>query len=72
MESVLDPLLDRMPPLDIDTAKMLRLENEEQQEEETTSSYEEEESEYSSEEEENVEELLGYMKETPAGMFLRG
>lgn len=50
---------------------MLRLENEEQQEEETTSSYEEEESEYSSDEEENVEELLGYMKETPAGMFLR-
>ena len=28
METVLDPVLDRMPPLDIDSARMLRQEKE--------------------------------------------
>ena len=49
VEAVLNPLLDRMPPLDIDTAKMLRKENElnaeSEEEEKKTSPAEEEEKE---------------------------
>ena len=70
----LDSILDRMPPLDIDTARMLRLENEEQSEstsddddddEESTS-----ESESESENEENVNQLLDLIDETPASILI--
>lgn len=43
VEAVLNPLLDRIPPLDIDTAKMLRKENELNAESEEEESEEEEE-----------------------------
>ena len=52
-EQVVEPLLEQMPPLDIDTAKMLRKENELQEEESDDSEEEYEESEY---EEESAEE----------------
>lgn len=52
-EQVVEPLLEQMPPLDIDTAKMLRKENELQEEESDDS---EEEYEESEEEEESAEE----------------
>lgn len=52
VEAVLNPLLDRMPPLDIDTAKMLRKENELNAESEEEESEEEESEEEESEEEE--------------------
>lgn len=64
-EQVVEPLLEQMPPLDIDTAKMLRKENELQEEEsDSEEEYEEsEESEESGEEEESGEDayadLLG-------------
>ena len=71
----LDSILDRMPPLDIDTARMLRLENEEQSEstsdddddddDESTS-----ESESESENEENVNQLLDLIDETPASILI--
>lgn len=65
----LDSILDRMPPLDIDTARMLRLENEEQSDsssEDEDEDEDEDESSSESENEENVNQLLDLIDETPA------
>lgn len=63
----LDSILDRMPPLDIDTARMLRLENEEQSDSSSEDEDEDEdESSSESENEENVNQLLDLIDETPA------
>ena len=62
METVLDPVLDRMPPLDIDSARMLRQEkelNESDEDEESEESEENEESE--SESDQGVADLLGIL-----------
>ena len=67
----LDSILDRMPPLDIDTARMLRLENEEQSE--STSDDDDDDDEEStsqSENEENVNQLLDLIDETPASILI--
>ena len=58
-EQVVEPLLEQMPPLDIDTAKMLRKENELQEEESDDSEEEYEESEEEYEEESAEEEESG-------------
>lgn len=65
----LDSILDRMPPLDIDTARMLRLENEEQSDsssEDEDEDEDEDESSSESENEENVNQLLDLIDETPS------
>ena len=54
VETVLDPVLDRMPPLDIDSARMLRQEKELNESEENESE-EDGESEENEENEENEE-----------------
>ena len=67
----LDSILDRMPPLDIDTARMLRLENEEQSE--STSDDDDDDDDEStseSESEENVNQLLDLIDETPASILI--
>ena len=72
----LDSILDRMPPLDIDTARMLRLENEEQSEstsdddDDDDDDEEESTSESESENEENVNQLLDLIDETPASILI--
>ena len=58
-EQVVEPLLEQMPPLDIDTAKMLRKENELQEEESDDSEEEYEESEEYEEESAEEEESGG-------------
>ena len=52
VETILNPLLERMPALNIDSAKMLRLETEEQAKRAAQEMEEEEEEEEESEEEE--------------------
>ena len=70
----LDSILDRMPPLDIDTARMLRLENEEQSdsssEDDDDDDDDDEESTSESENEENVNQLLDLIDETPASILI--
>ena len=70
----LDSILDRMPPLDIDTARMLRLENEEQSEstsdDDDDDDDDESTSESESENEENVNQLLDLIDETPASILI--
>ena len=67
----LDSILDRMPPLDIDTARMLRLENEEQSDSSSEDEDEDEdESSSESENEENVNQLLDLIDETPASILI--
>ena len=68
----LDSILDRMPPLDIDTARMLRLENEEQSDSssEDEDDDDEDESSSESENEENVNQLLDLIDETPASILI--
>lgn len=67
VETVLDPVLDRMPPLDIDSARMLRQEKELHDSDESGSEEEEsEEDEESEKSEENesdqgVADLLGIL-----------
>lgn len=67
VETVLDPVLDRMPPLDIDSARMLRQEKELHDSDESGSeeeeSEEDEESEKSEESESDhgVADLLGIL-----------
>lgn len=67
VETVLDPVLDRMPPLDIDSARMLRQEKELHDSDESGSeeeeSEEDEESEKSeeSESDQGVTDLLGIL-----------
>lgn len=67
VETVLDPVLDRMPPLDIDSARMLRQEKElhdsDESESEEEESEEDEESEKSeeSESDQGVTDLLGIL-----------
>lgn len=67
VETVLDPVLDRMPPLDIDSARMLRQEKELHDSDESGSeeeeSEEDEESEKSeeSESDQGVADLLGIL-----------
>lgn len=67
VETVLDPVLDRMPPLDIDSARMLRQEKElhdsDESESEEEESEEDEESEKSeeSESDQGVADLLGIL-----------
>lgn len=66
VEAVLNPLLDRMPPLDIDTAKMLRKENElnaESEEEESEEEESEEEEEESDDTNPDYADLLGLNEE---------
>ena len=61
-QQVLEPVLEQMPPLDIDTAKMLRKENElkeESEEEEYESSDDDEEEEEESDGEDAYADLLG-------------
>jgi hypothetical protein len=58
--TVLDPVLERMPPLDIDSAKMLRREDEEENETSASSSEEESESGATSEDD-GVADLLGIL-----------
>lgn len=60
MTTVLDPVLERMPPLDIDSAKMLRREDEEENETSESSSEEESESGATSEDD-GVADLLGIL-----------
>lgn len=67
VETVLDPVLDRMPPLDIDSARMLRQEKElhdsDESESEEEESEEDEESEKSEESksDQGVADLLGIL-----------
>ena len=66
-EKVLIPLLERMPPLDIDTARMLRKENELQDEtsdSETTQSDSEEAIDDASSGSATVDDLLGLLDES--------
>ena len=62
VETVLDPVLDRMPPLDIDSARMLRQEKElnESEENESEEDGESEENE-ESESDQGVADLLGIL-----------
>ena len=62
VETVLDPVLDRMPPLDIDSARMLRQEKE-LNENESDEDEEEEESEENEESssDQGVVDLLGIL-----------
>ena len=64
--TVLDPVLERMPPLDIDSAKMLRREEEE---EESSESISEEESEEASEDD-GVADLLGILDNRRLGAII--
>lgn len=57
--TVLDPVLERMPPLDIDSAKMLRREDEE--ENETSESSSEESESGATSEDDGVADLLGIL-----------
>ena len=70
----LDSILDRMPPLDIDTARMLRLENEEQSDSSSDDDDDDDDdestSESESENEENVNQLLDLIDETPASILI--
>lgn len=60
METVLDPVLDRMPPLDIDSARMLRQEKELNESDEDEESEESEENE-ESESDQGLADLLGIL-----------
>lgn len=63
VETVLDPVLDRMPPLDIDSARMLRQEKELNENESDEDEEEEEESEENEESssDQGVVDLLGIL-----------
>lgn len=67
VETVLDPVLDRMPPLDIDSARMLRQEKELHDSDESGSEEEESEEDEESEKSEEsksdqgVADLLGIL-----------
>lgn len=61
VETVLDPVLDRMPPLDIDSARMLRQEKELHDSDESGSEEEESEEDEESESDQGVADLLGIL-----------
>ena len=74
-EKVLIPLLERMPPLDIDTARMLRKENELQEEtsdSETDQSDSEEAIDATSSGSANVDDLLDLLDESRDGKGNQG
>ena len=74
-EKVLIPLLERMPPLDIDTARMLRKENELQEEtsdSETDQSDSEEAIDGTSSGSANVDDLLDLLDESRDGKGTQG
>ena len=74
-EKVLIPLLERMPPLDIDTARMLRKENELQEEtsdSETDQSDSEEAIDGTSSGSANVDDLLDLLDESRDGKGNQG
>lgn len=74
-EKVLIPLLERMPPLDIDTARMLRKENELQEEtsdSETDQSDSEEVIDDTSSGSANVDDLLDLLDESRDGKGNQG
>ena len=74
-EKVLIPLLERMPPLDIDTARMLRKENELQEEtsdSETDQSDSEEAIDVTSSGSANVDDLLDLLDESRDGKGTQG
>ena len=74
-EKVLIPLLERMPPLDIDTARMLRKENELQEEtsdSETDQSDSEEAIDDTSSRSANVDDLLDLLDESRDGKGTQG
>lgn len=74
-EKVLIPLLERMPPLDIDTARMLRKENELQEEtsdSETDQSDSEEAIDDTSSGSANMDDLLDLLDESRDGKGNQG